>query len=117
MSRDKDVVKQKVMKILAETLDPVEFSMVKSVTIDLSSADKDALALKEKVYKAEYAAELIKQKEAKIAYEDSCMQKLENHLGMINIRRTGMSISIARFYYEKGFLSEKQEAAIRAGTY
>lgn len=117
MIRDKDVVKQKVMKILAESLDPVEFSMVKSITIDLSAADREAQILKEKVYKEEYQVELIKQKEAKKAYEDSCMQKLESHLGLTNIRKTDMSNSIARFYHERGFLSDKQEAAIRGGTY
>lgn len=113
MARDKDVVKQKVMKLLSTHLTVEEFSMVKSITIDLSAKDKDEVKLKEKVFAEEYKKASEEKANKRKKFEMECLEELRIKLGLSMIKSNQLSISIAEFYHNNGYVTDKQALTIK----
>lgn len=105
--RDRDIVKQKVTKLLADNLSADELTMVK-FSVNLSTADKREEDLRKSIYTKEAQAKI---KELENERIDALAIGLGYEAG--SLPENAFTKSVAVWFATHGMLTAKQEAAIK----
>ena len=115
--RDRDIVKQKALQLLASGLDATELSMVQ-ISVTLSPNDKRNEELKKQAYKDVAKEELEAKKLAIRKKEEDNLLTLAAYVGISveNIPSNGFTQSVAQWLQDNGTITAKQEQAIKGSS-